>query len=112
MRGETAGDAEAEHAAVAMANCAVCDCGEVASRGPAYNQNAGPRRDAGLEVHADKSNDDTALIFDCCTGDLVTVVAVAHHPVNKSCVEAIKLGCHKNLRPLALATQISRSAPR
>jgi hypothetical protein len=82
-----------------MANRAVRDSGELASRGPAYNQNAWPRRNPGLEIHADESYDDAALIFDCCTGDFVPVVAVTHHPVDKSCVEAIKLGCHENLRP-------------
>ena len=72
MRGETAGDAEAEHAAVAVADCALRHSGEFASRGSAYNQHAGTGGNAGLEGHADESDDDAALIFDCCTGDFVT----------------------------------------
>ena len=94
MRRKPAGDAEAQHAAIPPADRALRHLGQLASGGPAHHQHAGPRRNTGLEGHADEGDDDAPVAFDCDTGNFVTVVAVTHHPVCDRGPDAIELGCH------------------
>jgi hypothetical protein len=74
--GEPAGHAEADHAAVALADGARNDVRQVASGVAANDQHAGSGGDLGFKAHADKRNDDAVVMFERKVRDRAEVVAL------------------------------------
>jgi hypothetical protein len=74
--GEPAGHAEADHAAVALADGAGNDVRQVAPGVAANDQHAGSGGDLGFKAHADKRNDDAVMLFEREIGDRAEVVAL------------------------------------
>ena len=64
MRSEAAGDAKADHGAIALPNGAVGDLFQFAPGGAAHHLHARRGGNSRLESQADKCDDDTALRFD------------------------------------------------
>jgi hypothetical protein len=94
--GESAGDTEADHAAIALADGAPGHGGQLLSIAAADDQNPGACRDAGLESHADERNDKTAMILGCFRiGDLTSIAST--QITNIECrPREIRMVCHQS----------------
>ena len=108
---EPAGHAEADDAAVALADGPFDDVREVASEVAANDQHAGSGGDLGFKAHADKRNDDAVVLFEREIGDWAEVVALIQELFGESCPGAsrlagelslageLNLGCHEAIAP-------------
>ncbi len=95
MRGEPAGDAEADHAAIALPNRAVGDRFQFAAGGAANHLHAGCGGDFRLESQAHESDDQPTVRFDGSSiGDPERVVRFSYQSINESPPGKIQLGCH------------------
>ena len=101
VRGEPAGDAEADHAAVTLPDGAVGHRRQLASGRAANDQDPGARGDARLEVQTDECDDQATRLFDSSIGDPTRVVTFIHQSIYESSAGEIQLGCHKKPLPLA-----------
>ena len=107
--GEPAGNAEADHAAIALPNRALHHRGQFAFGAAAHNLDPGAGGDPGLESHADKCNDEAAFIFHRKIGDLARIVAVTNQFICESSPDAIHLGSHEIPSPSHLSPECART---
>ena len=94
MRGKTAGDPEADQAAVALANGRIGDLFQLVAGGAANYLHSRSGGDARLEVQSYERDDQAPLRFNGGIGDPQRVVRISHHSIDKSSPRKIQLGCH------------------
>jgi hypothetical protein len=95
VRGQSAGDAEADQAAVALPDGAVDDRCEFTPGGAANDKHPRAGSDASLEGETDEGDDDgPVMTLDSNVGDPKRVVGITNKSIYKSSTGIIKLGCH------------------
>ncbi|HMG80887.1 MAG TPA: hypothetical protein VK591_19540 [Xanthobacteraceae bacterium] len=113
--GEPASHAEADDAAIALADGAFDDVWQVAPGVAANDQHAGSGGDLGFKAHADKRNDDAVALFEREIDDQAGI-AVIQALFGEICPDAsslagelslareLSLECHKAIAPRQRST--------